>query len=658
LILALAGRGGVELLQQGKGSSMPELSRSMPRVVRFGVFEADLQAGELRKNGAKVKLEGQPFQILAELLARPGHLVTREELKQKLWPADTFVDFEHSLNAAVKRLRDALDDSADTPRFVETLPRRGYRFICPIAVPEALLSSTAGRWRWRWCVPILLALALGLNLGGSRDWLLGRPRVGEITSIAVLPLKNLSGDPEQDFLAAGMTEMLITELGKIGELRVISHQSVTRYRDTTKPLPEIAQELNVDAVLEGTVVRSGDRIRITANLVQAVPERHLFSESYERDMHDVFSVQGKVARDVASQINLKLTPQQQASLGNQRPVDPEAYVAYLRGRVLFDHATNTGRLKAKEEFEKAIQKDPSFARAYGSLAELYARGLGSRAEPQEGRAKARELAVKALELDDTLAEAHNALAWVEVTEWNWAGAEQDFKRAIELNPSYPVARVWYALYLASMQRFEEAFAEGKHAQQLNPVSSWVNTHVGWVYLFAGRTDEAMEIWREVLELEPNDWAARHQLGKGYVVKGMYQEAIAELQKAQALEGGDHFTLAVLAHAYGRSGQRKEALKLIKELERRAKNESIPPLPLAWAYAGLGDKEKAFAWLEKAYAERRGALFYLNVEPLFEPLRSDARFQDLVRRVGLPSRRRPPLRAATTGQVGRGSEETR
>jgi TolB-like protein/DNA-binding winged helix-turn-helix (wHTH) protein/Tfp pilus assembly protein PilF len=609
--------------------------------IRFSAFEVDLRTGELRKNGARVKLEGQPFQVLALLLERPGELVTREELQKTLWPADTFVDFEHSINDAVKRLRQALGDSADAPRFIETLPKRGYRFIYPIdgtAADARSASVTSRRW---WitgavAVPVLLAGVLVANVGSLRDRILGRPAAGEITSIAVLPLKNVSGNPQQDYFAAGMTEMLITELGKLGALRVIAHQSVIRYRDTTKSLPEIAQELKVDAVLEGTVALLGTKARVTTNLVQAAPERHLFSESYEHDLHDVFTVQGRVARDVAGQINLKLTLQEQAWLASQRPVDLEAYKAYLRGRVLFDKATQAGRLKAKEEYEKAIQRDPSFARAYAGLAELYARGLRSAVRtPGESRALARQYALKAIELDETLAEAHNALAWAEFADWNWEAAEREFQRAIELNPSYPVARVWYALYLTSMQRFEEAFAQGERARQVDPVSPWVNTHVGWIYLFAGRTDEAMQFWREVLELEPNDWAARDQLGKGYVAKGMYREAIAELQKARTLED-NHFTIGHLAHAYGQAGQRKVALKLILELERRrAKQGIISRLPLIWAYAGLGEKEKAFALLEEAYSERRGALFYLIVDPLFAPLRSDPRFADLVRRVGFP-----------------------
>jgi TolB-like protein/DNA-binding winged helix-turn-helix (wHTH) protein/Tfp pilus assembly protein PilF len=621
---------------------MAEPSTTALGPIRFSVFEVNLRTGELRKKGARVKLEGQPFQVLALLLERPGELVTREELQQKLWPADTFVDFEHSINDAVKRLRQALGDSADAPRFIETLPKRGYRFIYAIdgIAAEARPASVTSRRRWKTgalAVPVLLAGLLAANVGGLRDRLLGRPLAGEITSLAVLPLKNVSGDPQQDWFASGMTEMLITELGRIGEIRVVSHQSVTRYRDTTKSLPQIAHELKVDAVLEGTVALLGTKARVTTNLVQAAPERHLLSESYERELHDVFSVQGGVARDVADRIRIQLTPQQQAHFARQQPVEPEAYVAYLKGRVLFDEATQAGRLKAKEEYEKAIQKDPGFARAYAGLAELYARGLGSDVRtPREGRALARQYASKALELDDSLAEAHNALAWTEMTEWNWTGAEGEFKRAIELNPSYPLVRVWYALYLASMQRFDEAFAQGERARQLDPVSPWVNTHVGWIYLFAGRTDEAMQIWREVLELEPNDWAARQQLGGGYVAKGMYREAITELQRARTLED-NHFTIGVLAHAYGQAGQRKEALKLVEELERRrAKQGNIARMPLIWAYAGLGDKEKAFALLEEAYSERRNGLLNLNVHPLFAPLRSDPRFADLVCRVGLPA----------------------
>ncbi len=445
---------------------------------------------------------------------------------------------------------------------------------------EVIEPATAGR-RWRvvwWAVAGLglLGVGLGLNVVGVRDRLLGRPLAGEITSIAVLPLKNVSGDPAQDYFADGMTEALITELGKISTLQVISHQSVLGYRGAAKSLPQIARELKVDALLEGAALRSGDRVRVTANLVQAAPERHLWAESYEFNQRDVLAIQGEVARNIASRIRVKLTPQEQARLASSRPVDPEAYEAYLLGRAYFyKMATPTNSIRAKEYFEKAIEKDPGYAPAYASLAELYARtprGPATR-DPRDRRLQARQWAEKALKLDDTLAQAHTALARVTQQEWDWAGAEREYRRAIEFNPSYPLARIWYAQYLCAFQRFEEAVAQAKRAQQLDPVFS---------------------------EREP-------------------------------------LVLGALANVYARAGQRGEALKLLGELKRIEVQEHgyVSRFGIIWAYAGLGHKEQAFAWLERASEEHRDRIVWLNVDVLLEPLRSDPRFHDLVRRVGLP-----------------------
>jgi len=499
------------------------------------------------------------------------------------------------------------------------------------------------RWAVTWWATaglLLLAAGLGLNVVGVRDRLLGRPVAGEITSIAVLPLKNLSGDPEQDYFADGMTEALITELGKISTLQVISHQSVLGYRQTGKPAPQIARELKVNALLEGTTLRSGDRVRITANLVQAVPERHLWAESYEFNQRDVIVVQGEVARGVAGQIRVKLMPQEQARLTSSRSVNPEAYEAYLLGRAYsYKARTRTNWTRAKEYFEKAIEKDPSYAPAYGSLALLYMgmRGSSTR-DPRDIRLQARQWAEKALMLDDTLAEAHSALARAAQQEWDWAGAEREYRRAIEFNPSYPVAHIWYAQYLWAMQRSEEAVAQAKRAQQLDPVSPYVNTWAGAAYFYAGRADEGMASMQKALELDPNFSDASLVLARAYLAQGMYQQAISELEKVRMLNGKESLVLGALAHVYARAGQREEALKLLGELKRIEAEERgfVPPFGIIWAYAGLGDKEQAFAWLERAYEERADRIVWLNSDPLLEPLRSDPRFLDLVRRVGLPT----------------------
>ena len=509
---------------------------------------------------------------------------------------------------------------------------------------EVVEKTTPGR-RWRlvrWATAglLLLALGLGLNVVGVRDRLLGRPIAGEITSIAVLPLKNLSGDPAQDYFADGMTEALITELGKISTLQVISHQSVLGYRQTAKPLPQIARDLKVNALLEGTALRSGGKVRITVNVVQAVPERHLWAESYEFDQQDVLAVQGEVARGVARQIRVRLMPEEQARLGTSQRVDPEAYEAYLLGRAYsYKARTRTNWTRAKEYFEKAIEKDPSYAAAYGSLALLYMgmRGSSTR-DPRDIRLQARQWAEKALVLDDTLAEAHSALARAAQQEWDWAGAEREYRRAIEFNPSYPVAHIWYAQYLWAMQRSEEAVAQAKRAQQLDPVSPYVNTWAGAAYFYAGRADEGMASMQKALELDPSFSDASLVLARAYLTQGMYQQAISELEKVRMLNGKEALVLGALAHVYARAGQREEALKLLGELKRIEAEERgfVPPFGIIWAYAGLGDKEQAFAWLERAYEERADRIVWLNSDPLLEPLRSDPRFHQLVRRVGLPT----------------------
>jgi len=510
---------------------------------------------------------------------------------------------------------------------------------------EVMERAAAGRRRrvmWGATAGLLLlGMGLGLNVAGVRDRLLGRPVAGEVTSIAVLPLKNLSGDPAQDYFAEGMTEALITELGKISSLQVLSYQSVIGYRQTAKPLPEIARELKVDALLEGAALRSGDRVRITANLVQVGPERHLWAESYEFDPRDILAAQGEVARAVARQIRVRLTPQEQARLTTSRRVDPEVYEAYLLGRAYSSKArTRTSWTRAKEYFEKAIAKDPGYAPAYASLAELYMRPEGSPTrDPGELRLQARRWAEKALKLDDTLAEAHTVLARVAAQqEWDWARAEREYLRAIELNPGHPLARIWYSQYLYAMQRFEEAVAQAKRAQQLDPASPLINTWAGAAYFFAGRVEEAMASWQKALELDPSYSDASLVLARAYVKLGMNQQAIAELQKARIFNERALLVLGALAHAYARAGQREEALKLVGELKRIEAEERgfVPPFGIIWAYAGLGDEEQAFAWLERSFQERRDRMVWLNVDPLLDPLRSDPRFHDLVRRVGLPS----------------------
>ena len=486
----------------------------------------------------------------------------------------------------------------------------------------------------------LSVVLVGFNAGGLQDRLFGRPTGGEIASIAVLPLKNLSADEEQDYFADGMTAALITELGKISGLQVISYQSTAGYRQTAKTLPQIAGELKVDAVLEGSIVRSGNRVRIIANLMQAVPERQLWADGYEFDLRDVLTVQGQFARKVAAGVRIKLTPREHERLTKARLVDPDAHIAYLLGRA-YSHKTPTmGWVRAREQYEKAIAKDPDFAPAYAGLAELYARtGRGSlHRDPSESRQRSRQWAEKALTLDDTLAETHTALARVAQQEWDWTTAEGEYRRAIELNPSYSLARIWYAMYLYAMQRFDEAMAEARRAQQLDPASPSVNTWAGAAYFFAGRLEEALASWQKALELDPSYADASLALSRSYVTLGMHEHAVTELQKALVLNRREPLILGALAHAYAVTGQRNEALKVMAQLTQIEAEQQggFPSFAMIYAHAGLGNKDAAFSWLERSYHERRDRMVWLNVDPLLQPLRSDPRFADLVRRVGLPS----------------------
>ncbi len=622
------------------------------RRTRFGPFEVDLRSGELHKHGIRLKLQDQPFQVLALLLESPGDMVTREELRQRLWPGDTFVDFDTGLNSTIKKLRDALGDSAEHPRFIETLPRRGYRWLAPVecvrdisanvpvaapgSAPPEVRSSPAGA---PYAVPAstvrlpavatsgiaflsVLALLFALDVGKFRTRLLGGAVPVHIQSIAVLPLENLSREPEQEYFADGMTEELITSLGKVGALHVTSRTSVMRYKRTNKSLPQVARELNVDGIVEGTVQRSGDRVRITAQLIYAPTDHHLWAESYDRDLKDVLALQDEVARAIANEIKTTLTPQEQMSLATVRPVNPGAYEAYLKGRYFWNKRTAEGIKKASDYFQQAINQQPDYGIAYSGLADCNS-GLTWHgfASPTEALPRAKAAALKAIEMDPTSGEAHASLALVLSHQRNWAAAENEFKRALQLSPRYANAHHWYGDYLSIVGRHEEALDEAKRAFELDPLSPMINTWLGLRYYHARRYDEAIVQGRKILEVDPSFAAAHLLLGQAYVQKRLHAQAISELQSATSLSGDSPLYMAQVG-------------VVIDQLQKVARQSYVSSYGLAQIYAALGDKQHAMKWLQSAYDERAVWMEYLKVDPVLDSLRSQPRFQDLVRQMGL------------------------
>jgi TolB-like protein/DNA-binding winged helix-turn-helix (wHTH) protein len=641
---------------------MPTATRA--ERVRFGIFEADLRSGELYRQGRRIKLHQQPFQVLAMLLEHPGEVVTREKLRRTLWPADTFVNFDIGLNAAVRKLRQALHDSADGPRYVETLPRRGYRFIAPVAnvatsearsgvevsgpeIEESVqpaferATSQTASWaanKWiRWPVAgvalALLVFLAGLNLGNWRQRSVVRAAPVPMRSIAVLPLENLSGDPAQEYFVDGMTDALITNLAQISSLRVISRTSVMVYKGTRKRLPEIARELNVDGIVEGAVIRSGDRVRVDAQLVEAATDRHAWARTYERNLGEVISLQGEIARAVANEIQVKLTPEEHARLQRPDPIDPQTYELYIKGLYFFNRVSVDSSRKSIEYFQQAIQRHPSFAPAYAGMADAYFVGCYHGDAPEEACSKAKAEAVAALQLDETLTEAHTALAaclfWY---DWNWAGAEKEFQRALALNPNYALAHQWYGQYQKAMGRKNWA-AEVKRAAELDPVSP-VFAGGAW-YFETGEYDRAIDLLRKKLELDPHRADSHLRLGRAYSRKGAYADAINSFQTAVSLSGGAPANLSSLGYAYGMSDKRTDALTILRQLQVLSQKSYVSPYDIAVVYIGLGEKDRAFEWLDKAVAERSPNLVMLNRPGEVDRLRSDPRFAALKRRVGLP-----------------------
>jgi TolB-like protein/DNA-binding winged helix-turn-helix (wHTH) protein len=628
------------------------------RRIQFGAFELDTAAGELRKHGIRIRLQDQPLQVLQQLLEHPGEVVTKEELQKQIWPADTFVDFDHGLYSAVQRLRDALGDTADTPRYIETLPRRGYRLIAAvtngngnerkvgqIADASALIMPEQLAPGGRTYKPILLAasgilvallVALAVKGGVLRERWFGNATAPTIRSIAVLPLQNLSSDATQEYFADGLTDALITDLAQIGSLKVISRTSTMRYKKSDKTLPEIARELNVDGIVEGTVQRSGDRLRITAQLIHAPTDKHVWASSFERDTRDVLPMESEIAEGIAKGIRAKLTPQEQTRIAAAQPVNIKAFEDYLQGE---SHFNNYGRgyndqelRKSIEYLEQATREDPNFAPAYVKMFQAYERAAEFE-RPTETMPRERAAANRALSLDPNLSDAHLALGNVKFSyDWDWAGAEEEFKRALELNPNNANAHEEFGDYLEAVGRIDEGMIEQQRAQELDPHID----HLSNGFYRSRQYTRGIEWLRKQIEIDPQNGVHYIQLTNFYGEQGMQPEYIATMATTAKLYGFPQFAES-LSRTYATAGYRPAMLEFCASIEKLQKAGTIwVPGFLADFYARLGEQEKALHWLEIAHEQHDGSIAFLSCDPLWDSLRSAPKFQELLRRLGLPA----------------------
>src|SRR6266513_3504729 len=626
----------------------------------FGPFRLDPAERSLLCDKEAIPLTPKAFETLLLLVEYSGHLLTKDELMKRLWP-DTFVE-EVNLAQNISAIRRALHDKNGGLHYVETVAKGGYRFTAetrkilyepprtptqdaePVAGP--VLDLVVHRWPVTRLAVIASATILVIAIA-----LLFIPRIVNfrakgtsaasaataIRSVAVLPLVNLSSDPEQEYFSDGMTDELIAELAKVGRLRVISHTSVQRYKETKRPLPEIARELSVDAVVEGTVMRSGDRVRITAQLIDARSDRHLWAESYERDLREVLALQDEVAQRIATQVGINLTAGDQTQMVSTRVVDPGAHEAYLKGRYRWNQRTEAGLRAGIKYFQKAIYLDPNYPQAYAGLADCYIMMANwGFMPPAEAYHNAEVDARKGLALDDHLAEAYTSLAYATLLyDWDWTGAEQKFRRAIELNPNYATAHHFYSIYLMAAGRHAEAQAEIRRAQELDPFSLIINSVVGWIYYEGRRYDQAIQQCEKTVELDPNYAPTLLDLGNIYLRTGDYKKAIAQFERARAVAGGKSIVLSYLAQVRALSGDRAGAQKILYQLEKPAPPMFVSTWDLALIHLALGDKEKALSFLEKAVDQHVGWVVRLGVDPALDTLRVEPRFKALQQRVRVP-----------------------
>lgn len=579
-------------------------SKKRPSLVRFANCEVDLPAGEIRKAGIRIRIQHQPFRILEALLERPGEVVTREELRSRIWPNESFGDFDQAVNVAMAKLRNALGDSAEKPRFIETLPRRGYRFVAKLEQPPASASIVGKKM------------------------------------LAVLPFENVSGEAEQEYFADGLTEEMIAQLGQLSpkQLGVIARTSAVQYKGTRKPISEIARELHVEYVLEGSVRREGERVRITVQLIDVADQTHLWSQSYDREMRDILGVQQDVARHVGRALAFELLPEPRAAT---EPADPAAHEAFLRGRFYWGLRSEEALTKAMTYFEQALVLDPKFSPAYAGIADCC--GLlcwFGALTPREAGVRAGNAAKKALVLDGSQSEAHASMALVHYWyEWDWRKAEEEFRRAIELNPSYAPAHHWYASYLNSLGRLNEGLTELQRARDCDPLSLIISMSAADVYFFSRQYDRAIEHLLALLEQAPRFAPSLFNLGRAYVQKEMYDEAIAAFEKAAQLSGNRE-AFPALAHAYARAGRLAEAHNILAQMQKASDGRYLAAPLLARIYLGLGETDRAMERLQQGIEERSFWMTMLKMDPVYDNIRADARFRELLRRVGFTNEWNP------------------
>jgi len=633
---------------------------------QFGAFELHVAARELRKDGVRLRIQDKPLELLRLLLERPGEVVSREAVRQALWPADTFVDFDHSLGTALNKLRTALGDSARNPLFIETVANHGYKFIAPVSIasvstasvePELTGAAAAtppappapptppGRWRFRVAAVTaglvagggLLAIVLGFDLFDARQWM-RRQTTASVRSIAVLPLENMSKDDGQDYLVDGVTEQLITTLAQLPGLHVISRTSAMQFKGASKTLPQIGRELGVDTIVSGSVTRSADRVRVTAQLVDARSDQHLWAASYERDLGDVLDLQSEIARAIADEIRVQLTPAQQGALARVHHVDPRAEEAYLRGRYHLNQGTEAELRKALDSFTEAIAIDASDARSFAATAWAHIALTDFYERPSTAMPRARAAAEQALRLDSGLADAHAALGAVRfLYDWDWPSAEEQLETAIELAPASVDAHLWYGVFLGQMGRSSEAIAEVERAERLDPLSIAVHVNAGWVYYLARQTDRAMTQWRKALDLDPNLGMIHTSIWLGYMTQGRAAgESLGDLDKA--IQGGSPLDLATVAAIKAMQGHREEAERVLSKLETLSDSRYVCPYEIATARAALGQHDQALRWLRRAVDDRSVCIPDLKTDPRLDGLRGDPRFQALMKEVGFMPQR--------------------